>query len=133
MVLILPLTISFYLYRASLDPNQQPLILVPTKQFEHFLATINRSLNTNLTIPTGGANDAFQVIFENDGTPQPRYLGRSTDREMADNLKDNVPPRHYRYVYFQLYLPSTIISATSGASGRSLTRSSLLKLVVKPR
>ncbi|KAN0114967.1 hypothetical protein V8E51_004511 [Hyaloscypha variabilis] len=86
----------FYLYRASLDPNQQPLILVPTKQFEHFLATINRSLNTNLTIPTGGANDAFQVIFENDGTPQPRYLGRSTDRGMADNLKDNVPPRYYR-------------------------------------
>ncbi|KAE9379176.1 hypothetical protein N431DRAFT_397291 [Stipitochalara longipes BDJ] len=86
----------FYLYRASLDTNQQPLLLVPTKQFEHFLEIINRSLKTNLTIPAGGANGAFQVTFENDGTPQPRYLGRSTNREMADNLKDNVPPRYYR-------------------------------------
>lgn len=93
------LSISFYLYRASLDPNQQALLLVPTKQLEHFLATINRSLKTSLTIPKGGANGVFSVTFENDGTPQPRYLGRSTNREMAGNLKDNVPPRYYRYVY----------------------------------
>jgi hypothetical protein len=92
--------ISFYLYRASHDPNQQPILLIPTKQFEYFLATINQSLRTSLTIPIGGASGAFQVTFENDGTPQPRYLGRSTDREMADNLKHNVPPRYYRYVYF---------------------------------
>jgi hypothetical protein len=91
------LSISFYLYRASVEPNQQALLLVPTKQFERFLATINRSLKTHLTIPAGGANGAFSVTFENDGTPQPRYLGRSTSREMADNLKENVPPRYYRY------------------------------------
>jgi hypothetical protein len=83
---LLPLLIdlfSFYLYRLPSDPNKQPIILVPTKEFEFFLWNINLKLNTNLRIPTGG-NRVFHVTFDNDGTPQPRYLGRATNREVRD-------------------------------------------------
>ena len=41
-------------------------------------------------------NGGFVVTFENDGTPRPRYLGRSTGREMADSLKNNAPPSYYK-------------------------------------
>ncbi len=92
---------SFYLYRASLDPNQQPILLLPTRQVAYFLSIINQSLGTRLTIPTGGAKSAFQVTFENDGTPQPRYLGRSTDKETADELRNNIPSSYYRYGYYK--------------------------------
>src|SRR5208282_4098975 len=58
---------------------------------------INRKLSTQLTIPTGGTQrGGFQVTFENDGTPQPRYLGRSMNREMEGELKNAVPPSYYK-------------------------------------
>ncbi|KAF7930238.1 hypothetical protein BELL_0073g00070 [Botrytis elliptica] len=85
----------FYLYRLREDPNQSPIILVPTKQVEYFLAVINRSLGTNLTIPSGSAG-AFDAVFSNDGTPYPRYLGRVLNKNMADELRENVPPRYYK-------------------------------------
>jgi hypothetical protein len=127
------LSISFYLYRASLDTNQQPILLVPTKQLEHFLEIINRSLNTSLTIPAGGTNGGFQVTFENNGTPQPCYLGRSTDREMADRLKDNIPPRYYRYVCVFVNSLATALPQRRDFDGsitsrRSPKRSSILGL-----
>jgi hypothetical protein len=94
---LLTSTYSFYLYRSSgVDPSQAALILVPTKQLEHLLRTINATLGTGLTIPSGGATSGFKVTFENDGTPRPRYLGRSTDQEMAENLKTSAPPSHYK-------------------------------------
>ncbi|KAF7901853.1 uncharacterized protein EAF01_007151 [Botrytis porri] len=85
----------FYLYRLREDPNQSPIIFVPTKQVEYFLAVINRSLGTNLTIPSGSAG-AFDAVFSNDGTPYPRYLGRVLNKNMADELRENVPPRYYK-------------------------------------
>jgi len=87
---------SFYIYRDDVDPNKEPILLVPTRQLEYFLATINKKLGTKLTIPTGGSNSAFEVTFASDGTPRPRYLGRSTNRDMADTLKNNVPPSYWK-------------------------------------
>ncbi|ATZ54582.1 hypothetical protein BCIN_10g05730 [Botrytis cinerea B05.10] len=85
----------FFLHRLREDSNQSPIILVPTKQVEYFLAVINRSLGTNLTIPSGSAG-AFDAVFSNDGTPYPRYLGRVLNKNMADELRENVPPRYYK-------------------------------------
>jgi hypothetical protein len=65
---------------------------VPTKQLEAFLGFINRKLQDNLTVPVGAADGGFQVTFANDGTPRPRYLGRSTSKEMADDLQAIIPP-----------------------------------------
>ncbi|PBP28596.1 QDE-2-interacting protein [Diplocarpon rosae] len=86
----------FYIYRGPSDLNLQPIILVPTKQVEAFLARINRTLNTSLAVPSSGANGTFQVTFTNDGNPQPRYLGSSTQSKMAETLLKNVPPHYYK-------------------------------------
>ncbi|KAH6682101.1 hypothetical protein B0J14DRAFT_230794 [Halenospora varia] len=88
----------FYIYRMKSDPNLQPILLVPTKQFEHFLKTINHALNINLTIPCDGEDRVagFEVRFPTDGTPRPRYLGRSTTQAKADELKNNVPPSYLK-------------------------------------
>jgi hypothetical protein len=87
---------SFYIHRYLSDNSLPALLLIPTKQFEAFLAIINRTLKTQLTIPSGGGGRTFQVTFENDGTPQPRYLGRSTNKEMAENLRNSIPPAWFR-------------------------------------
>ncbi|KAL5326879.1 hypothetical protein ACEPPN_004568 [Leptodophora sp. 'Broadleaf-Isolate-01'] len=86
----------FYIYRGPSDLNLQPILLVPTRQVESFLKRINQKLHTSLTLPTGGANGSFQVTFNNDGTPQPRYLGRSVNNEMAESLRNNVPPHYFK-------------------------------------
>lgn len=78
------------------DANQTAMLLVTTKQVENFLEVINLELNTQLTIPSGGAKGVFQLTFENDGSPRPRYLGRSTNREMAENLRNAIPPRWFK-------------------------------------
>jgi len=87
---------SFYLYRSTkVDPNQAPFVLVPTKQFEHFLDSINRKLDTNLVVQAG--NDSqFKVTFEDDGTPRPRYLGRANNKAMAEGLRTSCPPSHFK-------------------------------------
>lgn len=73
-----------------------PILLVPTKQFEKFLGEINQQMGLHLTIPSGPTNDGgFRVTFSNDGTPQPRYLGRALNRETAERLHLEVPPSKY--------------------------------------
>jgi hypothetical protein len=84
----------FYIYKNS-DPYSDTIILVPTAQFVTFLCKINDELNINLTIPRA-AGGAFEIAFEHDGTPCPRYLGRSESSDMADNLKFSVPPSTYK-------------------------------------
>ncbi|KAH8664978.1 hypothetical protein BGZ60DRAFT_410538 [Tricladium varicosporioides] len=88
----------FYIYRMKSDPNLQPILLVPTKQFEHFLKVINHTLKTNLTIPYDGESrvTAFEVRFPTNSTPRPRYLGRSITQAKADELKSNVPPSYFK-------------------------------------
>lgn len=87
-------THSFYVHKNRAGPSDA-LILVPTKQFEQFLYNINEALDTNLTIPSG-ASGAFQVQFGIEGMPHPRYLGRSTSKDMADRMNLNTPPNTYR-------------------------------------
>ncbi|KAL2074789.1 hypothetical protein VTL71DRAFT_8568 [Oculimacula yallundae] len=86
----------FYIYRGPSDLNLQPILLVPTRQVTSFLQRINSKLDTALAVPTGGANGSFQVTFTNDGTPQPRYLGFSINSEMAESLRNNVPPHYFK-------------------------------------
>jgi hypothetical protein len=72
------------------------MILVPTEQFAAFLKTINHQLGVNLRIPLGPSNNSgFRVTFPNEGTPRPRYLGRTTNRDAADKLHADIPPSEY--------------------------------------
>jgi len=89
-------TQSFYLYRSyNIDAHQSPLILVPTKQLEHFLDSINRKLDTNLVVPTEN-NSQFKVTFEDNSTPRPRYLGRANSKTMAEGLINACPPSYFK-------------------------------------
>ncbi|RDL40730.1 uncharacterized protein BP5553_00709 [Venustampulla echinocandica] len=84
----------FYVYRLESHPNLNPIILVPTKQFKGFLHIINEALATQLHIPTGSKSAAFAVTFCTPGLPRARYLGRSTNQDMAESLRQNVPPAY---------------------------------------
>ncbi|TVY47590.1 Uncharacterized protein LOCC1_G002330 [Lachnellula occidentalis] len=86
----------FYIYRLKSDLNLLPILLVPAKQLQDFLELINSSLNTSLAMPSGGSNGTFMVSFENDGTPRPRYLGRTATKEAAETLRNNIPPSYYK-------------------------------------
>ncbi|RFU34771.1 hypothetical protein B7463_g1514, partial [Scytalidium lignicola] len=77
----------FYLYRPHGYGGLGPIILVPTEQFEHFLQTINNELGTALKIPTGGASPRFEVVFDDEGIPRPRYLGNLHNQMPAKKSK----------------------------------------------
>lgn len=48
-----------------------------------------------MTIPKGGANQRFQILFDDEGIPRPRYLGRTTSRREYDSLTFSTPHRVY--------------------------------------
>ncbi len=65
---------------------------MPAQQLEEFLGIINQKLRLGLNIPS-----ECEVVFNDDGTPRPRYLGLSTDYDMAERLKNNIPPSYYKF------------------------------------
>ena len=87
---------SFYLYRSTrVDPNQSAFILVPSKQLQHFLDSINRKLDVNLALQAE-EDSQFKITFIDDGTPRPRYLGRANNKVMAESLRNSCPPSYYK-------------------------------------
>ncbi|RKF62934.1 putative qde-2-interacting protein [Erysiphe neolycopersici] len=87
----------FYLHRnlLELEGYPPPLILVTTRQFIHFLAKINKHFKTKLAIPDG-ANGAFEVLFGDEGTPRPRYLGQVNSKLAMDKLIYKVPSWRFK-------------------------------------
>jgi hypothetical protein len=53
-------------------------------------------IKTRLALPDRAISCGFLVEFQIDGTPRPRYLGRSTDRNMAEYLRNSAPPIYFR-------------------------------------
>ncbi|KAI0552959.1 hypothetical protein F4679DRAFT_533085 [Xylaria curta] len=94
------------------DPTRkrQPLLLVPTTQFEAYLRIANNELDTRFTIPRGGAGKQFALSFGDWDTPVPRFLGRAnsasalealkkrTNEVPADNLRHLTPACHQTYL-----------------------------------
>ncbi|KAG9240102.1 hypothetical protein BJ878DRAFT_320174 [Calycina marina] len=86
----------FYLYRsADANPKQTPFILVTTKQLEHFLKTINQSLMINLTVEAP-EDSQFKVMFVDDGTSRPRYLGRTNSKIGFETLRNSCPASYFK-------------------------------------
>jgi hypothetical protein len=71
--------------------EKEPLLLVPTYQFQHLLDVVNAKLETRLTIPPGRNEVRFKMTFGLGGSPRPRFLGRSTDPNSYDELRKAVP------------------------------------------
>ncbi|OBU01039.2 hypothetical protein VE01_00919 [Pseudogymnoascus verrucosus] len=85
----------FYIYPPpELSPNAS--VLVPLAQVEHFIWIINRHLKTHLGIPIMERDPGFIIDCPNDGTPRPRYIGRSNDYETAVLTKKAIPSKGYR-------------------------------------
>ncbi|KAI0202224.1 hypothetical protein F4808DRAFT_83584 [Astrocystis sublimbata] len=79
------------------DPNgrREPLLLVPTVQFEKYLDIASQELNGGFTIPRGGPSDQFNLTFGELDTPRPRFLGRANDVGALAALKqraNSLPP-----------------------------------------
>lgn len=94
------------------DPTgtRQPLLLVPTVQFEKYLNIANHELGGQLAIPGGGAGKRFTLTFGEWDTPCPRFLGRANSEPALEALKartDKVPADDLRYLTpacYQTYL-----------------------------
>jgi hypothetical protein len=71
-------------------------VLVPLAQVEHFIWIINRHLKTHLGIPIMERDPGFIIDCPDDGTPRPRYIGRSNDYETAVLTKKAIPSKGYR-------------------------------------
>ena len=78
-----------------MDIEAPAIILLPLPQAEHFLRTINRHLDTNMTMPT--ATDRATLVLESpdNGTPRPRYIASSTEPEDLPFVKTACPHRSY--------------------------------------
>lgn len=94
----------FYIHDPCLQ--RDPLILVPTAQFEHFLDTVNAHLGVSLSVPKHGKNsEMFQVVFEGLGLPRPRFMGRITTESMYTEIKKHLGNADDNY---QQYNASTL-------------------------
>ncbi|KAI1126672.1 hypothetical protein F5Y10DRAFT_293468 [Nemania abortiva] len=71
------------------DPTggRDPLLLVPTAQFERYLDVANNQLNGNLSIPQGRSGERFSLTFGEWDTPRPRFLGRANSASAVDALR----------------------------------------------
>ncbi|KAJ2988080.1 hypothetical protein NUW58_g4161 [Xylaria curta] len=71
------------------DPTarRDPLLLVPTIQFEEYLNVANEQLGIQLAIPRGRAEERFFLKFGEWDTPRPRFLGQANSASGIDALK----------------------------------------------
>ncbi|OTB08354.1 hypothetical protein M426DRAFT_316978 [Hypoxylon sp. CI-4A] len=73
-----------------LDPGKNgrdPLLLVPSSQFEDYLKSFDFLLQEQLLIPRNDARLKFFVTFGEWDTPLPRFLGCADSEEAIDELK----------------------------------------------
>jgi hypothetical protein len=85
----------FYIHPPNLL-GRKAVILIPSWQFQHFLDAISERLEIEVKMPENATEMGLIVEFPKDGTPRPRYLGHTTDREMADGLKQAIPSLKWR-------------------------------------
>lgn len=69
--------------------SSRPLLLVPAIQVQELIDEINDEFNCALTLPTD-IHLGLVIPFEDDGTPQPQFLGQCTSREMKDKLEYSI-------------------------------------------
>ena len=77
---------SYYVDPLGLLPTK-PLILLPLDQVQKLVNDINRAFKSNVKVP----EDPFTLSFFNNGTPQPKFLGRSHSREEVAAMESCIP------------------------------------------
>ncbi|GAP87747.1 putative qde-2-interacting protein [Rosellinia necatrix] len=69
--------------------TKDPLLLVPTIQFEQYLNIATHQLSGVFTIPRGTAGGKFTLSFGEWDAPRPRFLGRTNSTCSIDVLKEH--------------------------------------------
>lgn len=69
---------SYYI-RTRLEDTQKPLLLIPGTEVERLFEEIRETLHIPVTFPDISSDSGFQLTFQQEGSPRPRYLGRLTN------------------------------------------------------
>ncbi|KAL1964111.1 hypothetical protein VTN77DRAFT_7529 [Rasamsonia byssochlamydoides] len=72
------------------DISPRPLLLVPAVQVQQLMDEINDSFKTESALSMDPDLGLF-LPFQEDGTPQPQFLGQCTSREMKEQLETSIP------------------------------------------
>ncbi|CAK7230227.1 ATP-dependent DNA helicase yku80 [Sporothrix curviconia] len=81
-----------YVWHPDKEKAGTYVLVVPTSQFQHLLDRINETLHIQLVIPPGTFGEKFTVIFGQQKTPIPRFLGCAGDVSAFDALVKSIPP-----------------------------------------
>ncbi|OAX84461.1 hypothetical protein ACJ72_01161 [Emergomyces africanus] len=81
---------DLYYIHPPRDISNRPLLLVPNHQVRDLIEEINREIKTQLSIPFD-KEPGFLIAFEDDGTPQPIYLGISSSRDQKEEMELTIP------------------------------------------
>ncbi|KAL2000863.1 hypothetical protein VTN02DRAFT_2551 [Thermoascus thermophilus] len=68
----------------------RPLLLVPAVQVQELIDEINDAFQCRLSLSTD-SHPGLVLPFHDDGTPQPKFIGQCTSREMKDKLEWAIP------------------------------------------
>ncbi|KKZ65982.1 hypothetical protein EMCG_08276 [[Emmonsia] crescens] len=72
------------------DISSRPLVLVPSHQVQDLIEDINKVYSSQLSIPLD-QEPGFLIPFEDDGTPQPQYLGTSSSQDQKEEMELTIP------------------------------------------
>ncbi|KAL9129988.1 MAG: hypothetical protein Q9217_001710 [Psora testacea] len=82
---------SCYYIHTKLDSTQKPLILIPEVEVEEFFKEITMTLDIQATFPEVTKDPGFQLEFQEERSPRPRYLGRITKHCGVIELEEMIP------------------------------------------
>lgn len=79
-----------YYIQPPFSVSSDPILLVPISQVQELIDEINKALGSKIILPTKkGAG--FLLRFRNDGTPKPKFLSVSKNRQDKDEMTRIVP------------------------------------------
>lgn len=83
--------ISSYYIRTLLDNSPEPLLLTPKSEVHALFVEIFETLGVHADFPDVWSHPGFDIGFQEEGSPRPRYLGRLTNNCSLDELEEMIP------------------------------------------
>ena len=81
---------SYYI-RTLLGPRPAPLLLIPKIEVEGFFQEVRDKTGIYLPFPDVTTTPGFDIGFQLEGEPRPRYLGRLAHNVAVSELQDMIP------------------------------------------
>lgn len=74
-----------------LDTTDQPLLLIPQPEVEALFQDIRDAIGISVRFPDITRHPGFEIGFQEEGSPRPRYLGRFESNFSLDDLEALIP------------------------------------------